>query len=226
MQCVRRMNAGRMLQRPKAPSNVNHGVRDGQLGQCVAIFESAFMNLLRHLELRPAKILSRCHQDQDWLSHFGSSKSLCLVWIQQSQQYLQLFQLPSAFHDWSASIVGQQVVVSDNDLHTCSELVPKLFLFDLLRLVRECPPCHLWRDFKNYDFTTRLPCWNDLRHGSKTLTYLDCSRRFLLYFCVCLLLTRWPCGFWYWYKQLAWLSDWETCCWWSFQSLLHTWSYI
>ena len=43
-------------------------------------------------------------------------------------------------------------MVSDNDFHTCSAAskpVPKLSLLDLLL---ERPACHLWCDFKNYDF--------------------------------------------------------------------------
>ena len=53
-------------------------------------------------------------------------------------------------------IIGQQVVVSHNDLYNCSaasELIPTLSVLDLLL---ECSACYLWRDFKNQDFTTGL----------------------------------------------------------------------
>ena len=53
-------------------------------------------------------------------------------------------------------IIGQQVVVSNNDLYTCSaasELIPRLFLLDLLL---KGPACRLWRYFQSKEFTTLL----------------------------------------------------------------------
>ena len=132
--------------------DVRHRVRDGQLGQGVATLESEIIN--------PGFIVGNFdHKQQLGVNDATKTGDRMFVGAYdfvgfEDNAYNSIFSNSSAQY---LCIIGQQMVVSDNNLYNCgaaSELVvPTLALLDLLL---ECPACCLWCDFNCLDFTTRL----------------------------------------------------------------------